>query len=104
MAPTKRPREDSTTTTSTSRAPKKPRPGFRVGPANLPDGTWKRKVDKIKATLIHKAKVKKSSKRRSKNTGTWGGSRRSMTLLNKKMMLERKRSNSRNYILIGKPC
>ncbi|PQE33249.1 hypothetical protein CJF32_00003788 [Rutstroemia sp. NJR-2017a WRK4] len=60
MAPTKRPREDSTTTSSTPRALKKPRPGFRVGPANLPDGTWKRKVDKIKATLIHKAKVKKS--------------------------------------------
>jgi hypothetical protein len=57
MAPTKRPREDDSTTTP---APKKHRPGFRVGPANLPDGTWKRKVDKIKKTLIHKAKVKKS--------------------------------------------
>ncbi|PQE23250.1 hypothetical protein CJF31_00006967 [Rutstroemia sp. NJR-2017a BVV2] len=56
MAPTKRPREDDTTLPSA----KKPRPGFRVGPANLPDGTWKRKVDKIKKTLIHKAKVKKS--------------------------------------------
>jgi len=33
--------------------------GFSVGPANLPDGTYKRKVDKIKQNLIHKAKVKK---------------------------------------------
>lgn len=38
----------------------KKRKGFSVGPANLPDGTYKRKVDKIKRTLIHKAKVKKS--------------------------------------------
>jgi hypothetical protein len=40
--------------------PKKPRTGFKVGPDNLPDGTWKRKVIKIKKNLIHKAKVKKS--------------------------------------------
>ncbi|KAA8910559.1 hypothetical protein FN846DRAFT_775130 [Sphaerosporella brunnea] len=33
--------------------------GFSVGPANLPDGTYKRKVTKIKERLIHKAKVKK---------------------------------------------
>ncbi|CUS09128.1 unnamed protein product [Tuber aestivum] len=33
---------------------------FSVGPANLPDGTYKRKADKIKKSLIHKAKVKKS--------------------------------------------
>ncbi|PWW76408.1 hypothetical protein C7212DRAFT_317758 [Tuber magnatum] len=33
---------------------------FSVGPANLPDGTYKRKVDKIKKSLIHKAKIKKS--------------------------------------------
>ncbi|KAK4454410.1 hypothetical protein QBC34DRAFT_158769 [Podospora aff. communis PSN243] len=38
---------------------KKPRTGFRVGPANLPDGAWKRKVTKIKKNLIVKAKVKK---------------------------------------------
>ena len=37
----------------------KSRKGFTVGPANLPDGTWKRKVDKIKRNLIHKAKVRK---------------------------------------------
>ncbi|KAI9783770.1 MAG: hypothetical protein M1839_003106 [Geoglossum umbratile] len=34
--------------------------GFSVGPAHLPDGTYRRKVQKIKKTLIHKAKVKKS--------------------------------------------
>ncbi|KAH8804824.1 hypothetical protein F5884DRAFT_428164 [Xylogone sp. PMI_703] len=39
---------------------KKHRSGFKVGPENLPDGTWKRKVIKIKKDLIHKAKVKKS--------------------------------------------
>ncbi|KAH7026925.1 hypothetical protein B0J12DRAFT_745939 [Macrophomina phaseolina] len=33
--------------------------GFSVGPANLPDGTYKRKVQKIKKDLIHKAKIKK---------------------------------------------
>jgi hypothetical protein len=33
--------------------------GFSVGPANLPDGTYRRKVTKIKKNLIHKAKVKK---------------------------------------------
>jgi len=37
----------------------KKKKGFSVGPANLPDGTYKRKVDKIKQNLIHKAKVKK---------------------------------------------
>ncbi|PHH70263.1 hypothetical protein CDD82_7239 [Ophiocordyceps australis] len=34
--------------------------GFRVGPDNLPDGPWRRKVCKIKKNLIHKAKVKKA--------------------------------------------
>jgi hypothetical protein len=38
MAP-KRPREDEDTTVES----KKPRTGFKVGPDNLPDGTWKRK-------------------------------------------------------------
>ncbi|KAI1495890.1 hypothetical protein F5X99DRAFT_422570 [Biscogniauxia marginata] len=44
-------------------ATKKPRKGFRVGPGNLPDGPWKRKVDKIKKDLIHRAKVKKAYKK-----------------------------------------
>ncbi|EON69226.1 hypothetical protein W97_08485 [Coniosporium apollinis CBS 100218] len=43
-----------------SRPAKKQNKGFSVGPANLPDGTYKRKVQKIKKDLIHKAKVKKS--------------------------------------------
>ncbi|KAL7921121.1 hypothetical protein ACQKWADRAFT_296314 [Trichoderma austrokoningii] len=33
--------------------------GFRVGPENLPDGPWRRKVDRVKRDLIHRAKVKK---------------------------------------------
>jgi len=41
-------------------ATKKPRKGFSVGPANLPDGTHLRKVQKIKKDLIHKAKLKRS--------------------------------------------
>ncbi|KAI4088579.1 MAG: hypothetical protein LQ339_008700 [Xanthoria mediterranea] len=39
---------------------KKARKGFSVGPANLPDGTYRRKVEKIKDNLIRKAKVKRS--------------------------------------------
>ncbi|KAG9259210.1 uncharacterized protein F5Z01DRAFT_30110 [Emericellopsis atlantica] len=54
MAP-KRPLDDA----KSSQEPKKPKKGFRVGPDNLPDGPWRRKVTKIKQDLIHKAKVKK---------------------------------------------
>ncbi|ESZ98681.1 hypothetical protein SBOR_0919 [Sclerotinia borealis F-4128] len=56
MAPSKRPHEDDTTSSTI----KKPRHGFKVGPDNLPDGTWRRKVIAIKKDLIQKAKVKKS--------------------------------------------
>ncbi|KAK4156511.1 hypothetical protein C8A00DRAFT_30583 [Chaetomidium leptoderma] len=42
-----------------ARRPKKAKHGFRVGPDNLPDGAWRRKVTKIKKDLITKAKVKK---------------------------------------------
>ncbi|KAI1136971.1 hypothetical protein F5Y05DRAFT_92836 [Hypoxylon sp. FL0543] len=59
MAP-KRPLESDGAATP---AAKKLRKGFRVGPQNLPDGPWKRKVDKIKKDLIHKAKVKKAYKK-----------------------------------------
>lgn len=52
----KRPRENE----PDAPQPKKPRIAFKVGPDNLPDGTWKRKVIKIKRNLIHKAKIKKS--------------------------------------------
>ncbi|KAI4137693.1 MAG: hypothetical protein LQ341_005028 [Variospora aurantia] len=40
--------------------PKKARKGFSVGPANLPDGTHRRKVKRIKDNLVRKAKVRKS--------------------------------------------
>ncbi|KAI1807608.1 hypothetical protein F4811DRAFT_445679 [Daldinia bambusicola] len=59
MAP-KRPLELDATAAP---AAKKHRKGFRVGPENLPDGPWRRKVDKIKRDLIHKAKVKKAYKK-----------------------------------------
>ncbi|KFY39278.1 hypothetical protein V495_06037, partial [Pseudogymnoascus sp. VKM F-4514 (FW-929)] len=55
MAP-KRDREDDAQVPHV----KKVRGGFKVGPDNLPDGTWRRKVIKIKKDLIHNAKVKKS--------------------------------------------
>jgi hypothetical protein len=42
---------------------KKPRKGFRVGPDNLPDGPWRRKVTKIKKDLIQKAKLKNAYKK-----------------------------------------
>jgi hypothetical protein len=54
MAP-KRPQEDD----YADKASKRQRKGFQVGPANLPDGLHKRKVQKIKQDLIHKAKIKK---------------------------------------------
>ncbi|PGH11530.1 hypothetical protein AJ80_07096 [Polytolypa hystricis UAMH7299] len=59
MAP-KRTRDEADADTSTRKPETKKRKGFQVGPANLPDGTYRRKVQKIKADLIHKAKVKKS--------------------------------------------
>ncbi|KAF2151813.1 hypothetical protein K461DRAFT_294694 [Myriangium duriaei CBS 260.36] len=37
---------------------KKARKGFTVGPSHLPDGTWKRKNQQIKRSLIDKAKLK----------------------------------------------
>ncbi|PYH30330.1 uncharacterized protein BO87DRAFT_400573 [Aspergillus neoniger CBS 115656] len=63
MAP-KRSRDDTTTADekreTTNDAPVKKRKGFSVGPANLPDGTYRRKTQKIKNDLIQKAKVKKA--------------------------------------------
>ncbi|KAH6716888.1 hypothetical protein DL95DRAFT_183835 [Leptodontidium sp. 2 PMI_412] len=52
----KRPAEDGASEPKT----KKHRPGFKVGPDNLPDGVHRRKVIKIKKDLIQKAKIKKS--------------------------------------------
>ena len=53
MAP-KRPHDDES-----HKPVKKQKKGFQIGPANLPDGTHRRKVQKIKNDLIHKAKLKK---------------------------------------------
>ncbi|KAK4544605.1 hypothetical protein LTR36_004177 [Oleoguttula mirabilis] len=39
---------------------KKQKGGFRVGPANLPDGVYKRKTQKIKESLIERAQIKKN--------------------------------------------
>jgi len=52
----KRKREDA----GDEQGEKKQRKGFSVGPANLPDGTYRRKTQKIKNDLIQKAKVKKA--------------------------------------------
>ncbi|PWY77456.1 hypothetical protein BO70DRAFT_317540 [Aspergillus heteromorphus CBS 117.55] len=64
MAATKRSRDEVTTEekrpTEGDAAPMKKRKGFSVGPANLPDGTYRRKTQKIKSDLISKAKVKKA--------------------------------------------
>ncbi|EON97669.1 hypothetical protein UCRPA7_6830 [Phaeoacremonium minimum UCRPA7] len=57
---TKRPRDEDGDAAAAAPDTKKPRHGFRVGPENLPDGPWRRKVTKIKKDLIHKAKVKKA--------------------------------------------
>ncbi|KAF9730889.1 hypothetical protein PMIN03_005407 [Paraphaeosphaeria minitans] len=54
MAPA-RPRDDA----NHGRPSKKPNKGFSIGPANLPDGIHRRKVQKIKKSIIHKAKLKK---------------------------------------------
>ncbi|EAQ88001.1 hypothetical protein CHGG_04620 [Chaetomium globosum CBS 148.51] len=64
--PSKRPRDEDAAvaavappTADDTRKLKKAKHGFRVGPENLPDGAWRRKVTKIKKDLITKAKVKK---------------------------------------------
>ncbi|PNY23130.1 Uncharacterized protein TCAP_06935, partial [Tolypocladium capitatum] len=75
MAP-KRPLEAS----EPDSASKKPKRGFRVGPDNLPDGPWRRKVTKIKKDLIHKAKVKKEyAKIKSREQETTAGAARKKT-------------------------
>ncbi|KAF2762382.1 hypothetical protein EJ05DRAFT_473296 [Pseudovirgaria hyperparasitica] len=54
--PSKRPHSD---TDGVKPDKKKHKKGFQVGPANLPDGTHKRQVQKIKNDLIAKAKLRK---------------------------------------------
>ncbi|KAI9714253.1 MAG: hypothetical protein M1828_001184 [Chrysothrix sp. TS-e1954] len=55
----KRPYADDDQPASDERMPKRLRKGFQVGPDNLPDGTYRRKAQRIKQNLIHKAKVRK---------------------------------------------
>jgi hypothetical protein len=61
MSSNKRPLADPDATPSSAEpAAKKPKTGFRLpGPANLPDGPWRRKVVKVKHELIVKSKIKK---------------------------------------------
>ncbi|KAH6681168.1 hypothetical protein F5X68DRAFT_277570 [Plectosphaerella plurivora] len=71
MAPQKRTRDEGAGGSSAASHAKKARKGFKVGPQNLPDGPWKRKIDKKKAQLIEKAKVKKAySKVRERELGS----------------------------------
>lgn len=51
---------EETTGEEPSTKQRKTNKGFSVGPANLPDGTYRRKTQKIKNDLISKAKVKKA--------------------------------------------
>ncbi|KAL9095205.1 MAG: hypothetical protein Q9165_002461 [Trypethelium subeluteriae] len=55
----KRPVDDADSALAKPPSEKRVKKGFTVGPANLPDGTYKRKVQKIKKDLIHRAKLKK---------------------------------------------
>ncbi|KAK2065046.1 hypothetical protein LY76DRAFT_560034 [Colletotrichum caudatum] len=59
MAP-KRAAEGAAASFSKDAQQAKKRKGFRVGPDNLPEGPWRRKVEKKKLELIHKAKIKKA--------------------------------------------
>ncbi|KAL9114479.1 MAG: hypothetical protein Q9227_001560 [Pyrenula ochraceoflavens] len=54
----KRPRDEADEHDGSPRP--KQRKGFSVGPAHLPDGTYRRKTQKIKQNLIAKAKTKKA--------------------------------------------
>ncbi|KAI4180014.1 MAG: hypothetical protein LQ346_007079 [Caloplaca aetnensis] len=57
----KRKHEDVNTSAIDPQLPvKRAKKGFSVGPANLPDGTYRRKAKKIKDSLVRKAKIRKS--------------------------------------------
>jgi hypothetical protein len=55
--PAEKRKQDSATAPDGDR--KKAKKGFQVGPANLPDGTYKRKAKKIKDSLIERALIQK---------------------------------------------
>lgn len=52
-------RKHSSTAPTDGGERKKAKKGFQVGPANLPDGTYKRKAKKIKDSLIERALIQK---------------------------------------------
>ncbi|KAL8904898.1 MAG: hypothetical protein Q9207_002964 [Kuettlingeria erythrocarpa] len=57
----KRKHDEANTSAADLQLPvKRVKKGFSVGPANLPDGTYRRKAKKIKDNLVRKAKVRKS--------------------------------------------
>jgi hypothetical protein len=55
--PAEKRKQDATSAPDGDR--KKAKKGFQVGPANLPDGTYKRKAKKIKESLIERALIQK---------------------------------------------
>ena len=55
--PAEKRKQDATSAPDGDR--KKAKKGFQVGPANLPDGTYKRKAKKIKDSLIERALIQK---------------------------------------------
>ncbi|KAF1926943.1 uncharacterized protein M421DRAFT_6508 [Didymella exigua CBS 183.55] len=58
---------------------KKQKKGFQIGPANLPDGTHRRKVKKIKENIIYKVKLKKQyAKLKAQEEDSEGAPRKSV--------------------------
>ncbi|EMC96866.1 hypothetical protein BAUCODRAFT_122825 [Baudoinia panamericana UAMH 10762] len=64
----KRKREDGANVPDYRPGKKKQKRGFITGPANLPDGPYKRKTQKLKDTLIKQAKIKKDYAKVKKRT------------------------------------
>ncbi|KAF3904740.1 hypothetical protein ABW20_dc0101115 [Dactylellina cionopaga] len=64
---------------SAANSGKPKRKGFTVGPANLPDGTYRRKTQKIKKTLIHRAKLWKGLEKLKREEGITSASSSSVT-------------------------
>jgi hypothetical protein len=76
----KRPHPDPSANETAALPPPKKRKGFSVGPTNLPDGTYRRKTQKIKNDLIQKAKVKKAyAKVKAREAATKGQSNQPTT-------------------------
>ncbi|GAB7359134.1 hypothetical protein MBLNU230_g5201t1 [Neophaeotheca triangularis] len=56
---TERPQSSKKHKSTSTPKPTTKKHGFQVGPANLPDGTYKRKTQEIKRNLIERANIKK---------------------------------------------